>query len=469
MVVQIRPRRSSTDGGASPGAAPVDNRLALLDQAFYAGHRAAGQREVMQVVWVYERPIDMDALRRFHRNLAFGLLGRRIERPPLPFARYRWVSDQQSSELDVTETARPRAEFGDWLDERAQLPLDPEVGPGWRLSVCPFTDGTTAITLVMSHYVIDGVGGVVAVALAVMGDTSGLGYPPPGSRPRLQSLVEDVRDVARDLPEVAKAARAAAGPLREARLRSRESAPRRPSPDVTRSGSDGETVVAPGIWIRTEMDQWEARAAALGGTGSTLATALTAKLKEHMRRDGDGPVKMVLVVNDRAEGDTRAVAVSFARFSLDPTEVTTDLRGARAAVKLALKSLRENPDDSAKLAALTPFTPKRAWREMMDQGFDDPDQPAVCSSLGEVGPVVIRPDGTPCDYAYLRGMSQQLTRRRLEQMGSQLQLFYGCGVEANKVGLHIRAYQPGFVTSKQQLRELAERTLAEFGLTGEFD
>ena len=103
---------------------------------------------------------------------------------------------------------------------------------------------------------------------------------------------------------------------------------------------------------------------------------------------------------------------------------------------------------------------------MVDQGFEDPDQPAVCSSLGEVGPIVIRPDGNPCDYAYLRGITQRLTRGRREQMGNQLQLFYGCGVEANKVGLHVRAYQPGSVTSKQQLHELAARTLAEFDLTG---
>lgn len=51
-------------------------------------------------------------------------------------------------------------------------------------------------------------------------------------------------------------------------------------------------------------------------------------------------------------------------------------------------------------------------------------------------------------------------------MGGQLQLFYGCGVEANKVGLHIRAYEPRSVTTKYELRQLAAHTLAEFDLTG---
>jgi hypothetical protein len=65
--------------GAGKLDAQPDNRLALTDQAFFAGHRAAGQKEVMQVAWLYERPVDMDHLRRFHRNLGSGLLGRRIE------------------------------------------------------------------------------------------------------------------------------------------------------------------------------------------------------------------------------------------------------------------------------------------------------------------------------------------------------------------------------------------------------
>ncbi len=465
MAVRIRSTRKSSIVADPGGEALPDNRLALLDQAFYAGHRAAGQEEVMQVVWVYEHAVDMDGLRRFHRNLAGGLLGRHIERSPLPFGRYRWVSDQQPSELEVIEHARPRAEFGDWLDECAQLPVDPESGPGWRLSVCPFSDGSTAISLVMSHYVIDGIGGVVAVVMAILGDTSGGSYPPPRSRSLLRALAQDTAETARDAPAVARALVAA---VKEARRRRSDVAHNPKPPHIVGQVSEADDlVVVPGIWIRTDMDQWEARAAALGGTGSTLAIALTAKLKQRMGcRNGDDAVNMVLVVNDRTEGDTRAVAVSFARFDVDPAPLATDLRAARAAVKQALKILRDTPDPSAQLAALTPFTPKRAWKAMVDQGIDDLDQTAVCSSLGEVGPVVIRPDGTPCDYAYLRGVSPRMTRRRRDQMGSQLQLFYGCGVEANKVGIHVRAYQADSVTTKQELRELAERTLAEFGLTG---
>ena len=77
----------------------------------------------------------------------------------------------------------------------------------------------------------------------------------------------------------------------------------------------------PGIWILIDMDDWDARAEALGGASNTLATGLTAKLGEHMgrRHRDDGDVKMQVIVSDRTtEDDTRAVAVSFARVEHRP-------------------------------------------------------------------------------------------------------------------------------------------------------
>jgi hypothetical protein len=131
-------------GEAAIRTSRPDNRLALLDQAFYEGHRAAGHKEIMQVGWIYEHAVDIDELRRFHRNLGQGLLGRLIERSPLPFGRHRWVVDPQPAEIAFAESARPRAEVGDWFDERTQDAIDPESGPGWRLAVAPLSDGSWA-------------------------------------------------------------------------------------------------------------------------------------------------------------------------------------------------------------------------------------------------------------------------------------------------------------------------------------
>jgi hypothetical protein len=469
VAVQTRSARSPLNGHEPNGGALPDNRLELVDQAFYAAHRAAGQKEVMQVVWIYERAVNIDEVRRFHHRLADGLLGRRIERSPLPFGRYRWVTDPKPPELDIAEYARPRAEFADWLDERSQLPIDPETGPGWRLSVVSFADGSSAATLVISHYVVDGLGAVVAVALAGMGENLDLGYPPARSRSRLRALVRDAGETARDAPAVARAFVAAV--KKEARNRKAVVPAQAPRLIPSLSSNAADPVTLPSIWMRIKMDEWAARAEALGGTNSTLATAFTAKLDERMgrRHVEAGDVNVILVVNDRTEGDVRAIAVSFANVGIDPTLVTTDLRAARAAIKHALKLLPEAQDESSELVPLIPFTPKQIWKKSIENLQNDPDQPAVCSNLGDTGPAVIRLDGVPCQSAFARGMRQNLTQGQLDQMSSQLQLYFGTSVEINTVGIHIRAYQPGSVTTKAELRELAQRTLAEFGLTAEID
>lgn len=459
------------NGRTPSGDALPDNRLALLDQGFYAGHRAAGQKEVMQVGWVYEHGVDADGLKRFHQNLSHGLLGRLIERSPLPFGRDRWVMDPRPADIDFAPRTRPRAELGDWLDECTQLPLDPESGPGFRLSVQPLDDGATAISLVLSHYVIDGIGAAIAVSQAAFNLNPDLGYPPPRSRTLTQALVDDARGAARDTPATARAFVAA---VKEARRRRNDDARPQPSRPAPAAVDADRPVTAPSIWIQIPMDEWNARVAALGGTNSALAAAFTARLDRHMgRRHGDtDDVTMLMTVNNRTgEDDLRAVAVSFARVNIDPLTATTDLLPARTAIRDALKAFKETQadDESEVFAPLTPFTPKRAWLQMVDYGLNDPEHPALCTNLGDTGPAAIRPDGTLCSTAFARGASQHLTPRWLDRIGSQLHVYFGTSVELNTIGLCLCAYHPDTVPTKAALRELATATLAEFGLAGELN
>ena len=468
MSVRIRPARASFNGRASNGDARPDNRLAFMDQGFFAGHRAAGMKEVMQVVWVYEHPIDFDGLRRFHHNFGYGLLGRRIERSPLPFARHRWVSDR-GPDIDIAECARPRAELSDWADERSQLPVDPEWGPGWHLGVLPLTDGSTAVSLVISHYLLDGLGLVVALVDALLGNTRDLGYPPPRSRTRLRAVVQDARQTARDAPQVGRALVAAAKLAR----RGWHDIARSPAsrPVTLGGGDDDDAVVVPGISICIGVDDWDARAKALGGRSNTLVAGLAAKLGERMgrRRAGDGAVTLQLPISERAEGDTRAIAVSFARVSVDPTRVTTDLRDARAAIKQALRTLRETPNESLKVLPLTPFTPKRALKRLNDAALTDPDLPVLYSNLGDMGSVVCHLDGTHAEYGTARGIRQHVTRQWLERIGGQMNVLSLRAPSVGKIFITVLAYQPGAENTKPALRELAARTLAEFDLTGQID
>ena len=100
----------------------------------------------------------------------------------------------------------------------SQLPTDPEWGPGWHLGVLPLTDGSTAVSLVASHYLLDGLGFMGAIVEAILGNTRDLGYPPPRSRTRLRAVVQDARQTARDVPQVARALVAAAKLARNRRV-----------------------------------------------------------------------------------------------------------------------------------------------------------------------------------------------------------------------------------------------------------
>jgi hypothetical protein len=474
---RIRPARTSLESRASNGDARPDNRLAIADHALFAQHRAMDRSVVIQVVWVYEHAIDFDGVRRFKHNLGQGLLGRRIERSPL-FARHRWVLDRGPANIDIAECARPRAELSDWADERSQLPIDLESGPGWHIGVLPLTDGSNAVSLVISHYLIDGFGLALTITEAVLEKSRDLGYPPPRSRTRLRAVVQDARQTAQDAPEVARALVAAAKLAR----RQRRDIARSPAPrPVDPGGRDGDdTVVVPVITTHIDVDAWDARAKALGGTSETLLAGLAAKLGERTgrRRAGDGAVTLQLPMSERTQDDTRAVAVSFARVSVDPTRVTTDLRDARAALKQALTTLRETPDeDERQLIWLAPFTPKRALKRLADAAVTDPDRPVFCSNLRDLGPVVYALAGTEAEYAtvtahfyplhLIRVIGQRVTRQWLERAGGQLTVqSWRIG---DKIGITIEAYQPGADNTKPALRELVARTLAEFDLIGEID
>lgn len=480
MRGRIRRRaRASLGGRGSKGDARPDNRLAIMDHALFAQHRAIDRSVVIQVVWIYQHAIDVDGVRRFKHNLGHGLLGRRIERSPL-FARHRWVLDRGPADIDIAECARPRAELSDWADERCQLPIDLESGPGWHIGVLPLTDGSTAVSLVISHYLIDGFGLALTITEAVLEKSRDLGYPPPRSRTRLRAVVQDARQTAQDVPEVARALVAATKLARRQRRDIARSPAPRPVDPGGSDGDDDDTVVVPVTTIHIDVDAWDARAKALGGTSDTLVAGLAAKLGERMgcRRAGDGAVTLQLPMSERTQDDTRAVAVSFARVSVDPTRVTTDLRDARAALKQALTTLREMPDDDElQLVWLAPFTPKRALKRLADAVVTDPDRPVFCSNLRDLGPVVYALAGTDAEYAtisahfyplhLIRVIGQHVTRQWLERAGGQLTLqSWRIG---DKIGITIEAYQPGAQNTKPALRELVARTLTEFDLTGEID
>lgn len=435
-----------------------------MDQASFLGLRALGYGALAQYYWIYNRPVNMDGLRRFHRNLGYGLLGRRVERSPLPFARDRWVVYRGPKDIDVAERPRPRAEVHAWTYERACLPLDPEYGPSWHLGVLPLEDGGTAVTLVASHTVADGQGLLQAMADASTGRTRYLGYPEPGSRNRRRAVLQDGWQTIASTPELARALR---GTARIARKRRKDvaasigSAP--PSPRVA---GDDLPVAVPMLTAYVDAAEWDACAERIGGNSFTLLAGFAGRLGVRMRRVGaDGTVTLSFPISERTEDDTRGNALVFPTVSVDPTNLASDLGEVRLKFKQAFAELAEVTEELLAPLPLTSLTPKWVARRAARMGLGAAAFPIGCSNLGQHHPAVNRSDGSDADHSGGRLIEPGITKRTLEGMGGQL--FLVSGRIRTKVWISINAYLVGRTNSQEALRKDTSQTFAEFGLAPE--
>ena len=434
----------------------MSNVLDLVDQSFFRLEQAAG---VGQSVWVYDRPVDIDGLRRFHEHLQRGRLSRRIERSPLPFGRHRWVSPSDQPELEIVATPRPREEFDAWLDEQANIPLDAEHGPGWHLAMLPFTDGGAAVSLVLTHCLTDGIGGCVAIVEAACGYDSAIDWPAAGSRRRWQALRQDARQTVRDIPAIGRAAVAAARFARRNRGRAGSATP----PPAPLAGVD-ELVALPTATIFLDADEWDARADSLGGTSNTLLAGLAARLAERMGRvAADGSVTLAMPVNERVADDTRANAVAMVDITVDPAPAATDLREIRAATKQALIRHREVPDERQDLLPLVPLLPRRLTRRMASVATGGVTNVVVSSNLGAAPPAVNQPDGTDASHVALLSRYPGGTKSMMHQLGGLL-VVHSARVH-NQVFVSVLGYQPGRPNSNDDLRRDLSRALSDFSLT----
>jgi hypothetical protein len=436
----------------------MTNILDLADQALFLGERATGVTSVIQCIWVYDRAIDIDGLRRFHHHLQQGRLARRIERSPLPFGRHRWVKGVDSTDLEFTQTSIPRAEFDMWLNEQAQTPLDAERGPGWHLAVVRFADGGTGVSLVVAHALVDGVGLAMALVEATAGVDDAIRFPQAKSRRRWRALREDARQTARDMPAVGRATRAAARMAR--RRRGEAGGPARASKHVK---FPDERIALPSATAFIDADEWDARAQSLGGTSNALLAGLAADAAQRMGRvtAGDGGVLLSIPVNERTDGDTRANAVTNVDVTVDPTNATTDLRGIRAAIKQALIQHNEVPDERLALLPIVPLVPKRLMRRMVGVATGNAAS-VVSSNLGEVPSEVTRPDGTDADYCSARSVYPGMTRATMHRTGGVLGFI--SGRVNGKVGISVLSYQPGGPNSDAELQQTLSSTFAAFSL-----
>lgn len=352
----------------------------------------------------------------------------------------------------------------DWADELGSLPIDPEHGPGWQLAVLPLDDGSTAVSIIASHVIGDGVGALMAVFEAVTGAIRNPGYDKPGARTLRRAVVADLRQAVRDMPMTARTAVKAVKMYRAQRedfARARA---------ARAHNSEGQHVTVPSAAIYVDVADWDARAAELGGNSYSLLAGFAAKLSDHIgRRRADGAVSLLIAINLRESlDDDRALAMAFASANVDPARVTVDLTESRAAVREAREKAKQEPDPTMELLALIPWLPKSSVKGIADLLFSySEDLPVSCSNLGDLPPDLARVDGTPAESVFIRALDANVTLGELKRSHGQLVVV--SGRINGKISISVEAYQLGVENTKARLRELAVQTLGEFGLTGDID
>lgn len=437
----------------------MDNLLAYIDQGSFLALRAFGHEPLQQFVWVYTHDIDIDRVRTLHRNLSDGMLGRRIERSPLPFGRHHWVAAPHQAALTVATTPRPSDELPAWMDEQAMIPIDPERGPAWRMAVLPFAEGGGAITMIVSHSVGDVGAVLVSLLEASHGIKRDLGYPPPGARGLTEAVRQDLSVTKRSLSEMVNAVKTGIQLAKE-----NGGSPKRVVPPGKSQSS--ALTIRPSVAAVVDTGVWDARAAELGGTSNALLSAFAARIG-YLRgyADADGRVTLQLPVSQRTQEDTRANALTGTSVTTDAREVTTSLAAIRAELKQGFTSLAAEENKLMASLPLTPFTPKLVVRKLASAALGT-GTPVGCSNLGDVFPDVIRPDGTDAAFFWARGVEWPITKEGLDQRGDSL--FVGSGRANGKVVICVVSWRVGGPNTREDLNELVTKGLADFGLTPTF-
>jgi len=296
----------------------------------------------------------------------------------------------------------------------------------------------------------------------VLGRKTEFGYSLPGSRTRGRAIREDLVSTAKELPETARAIKAAVHAAREDRANFRSSAKRSVAGPIQ---SAAAAITVPSVTVLVDLGEWDQRAAALGGTSNTLLVGIAARMGlRRGRTDADGLVTVNMPVSDRKEGDTRANALAGVSMKVDPEEATTALKKIRADIKSSLVGLSDEQNGLLAALPLTPFMPKRLLRKLeglaLGAGY-----PVGCTNLGDVDPVFLRPDGTAAEVFFVRSpIEWPVTPQILDKLGGSLVLA-SVRIGENVV-LAANGWQVGAANTEEALVDDLLRAVADFDLKG---
>jgi hypothetical protein len=429
-----------------------------MDQGSFVGLRALGRGPALHLTWFYPHAIDEAAVREFSERLARGLLGRLLQRSPLPWGRHRWVANPVPGPVTWFRDPLPNECLPKLRNVLLDLPVDPERGPGWRLAVQALEGGGCALTMLVSHTIADMQAASQAIADAVAGRRLDRGFPAPSWRWSPVMLARDSVESLRALPGVWHALVALV------RRSGKGRAGLSPSSSRARN-SRGQLEPAadvPLVQVVMDAGTCQQRASDLGVASNTLIMAFAARLAFRMGRvDASGRVKLVLPVSDRHSGDRRGNALRSITVMADPDAYRNHPRALQRDIRAALASLIRYGDDVSPLFPLIPYVPLWLARHL-ERAALGADLPVGCSLVGELPLDMNR----PCGEALLLQMSllERYTASELERLGGVL--FILCYRVGERLFFTVSGYVPDRVTTRAELAPFVRDALADMGLCG---
>lgn len=419
----------------------------------------------MQCLWLYDRDVNRAALVQTYERLTALSFNRLIEPSPLPWGRPRWVKPAaRSIPVEQSSDLLPRSQLLQWANQHARAPIDPVIGPAGRMAVQPFDDGSTAVSIVGSHLLLDGMGALRVISAAANGTGVPNPYLPKGARARLSGCLSDAWQILADAPQTVTAL----ARIAHANWHRPAASTQRPAVTAAEAGHDPSMIVElPAVAVTVESRAWFACEQRLGGGMSTLLPGFVASLASRLgrRRFSDGAISL-LVPRSRRRGlaDERALAIEFHMMKVAPEGLTKNLEPVNTARALLHGARKNQPDVLTSLLPAIAWMPRTAAKTLVNRLFDYAGElPVSCTDLGMLPAGLARIDGAPCQHVLTRAVDVNVTRQDLERSCGHLVVVasrYG-----KTVSLCIEACQLGPTpTTTDELRLVASRTLADFGL-----
>ena len=432
--------------------------LCYADQVSFMGLRALGRQPIIHFNWVFPHSLDESVVEQFNERLAQGLLGRLLQRSPLPWGRHRWVANTVPAPVTWFRDPIPPEALPTWRSSLMDLSVDPECGPGWRLVVQSLSDGGTALSLLISHTLADGTAAIQAISDAVADRKVTPGFPAASTRWSLDRLVRDSLESTRALPDVWRALKTMSR-AKGTKHRHTSVGPtrlRRPRHEPLES-----VVSIPLVYVAIDKRVCDKRAEHFGVKINTLLTAFAARLAFQIGRvDATGHVELVLPVSDRRLGDWRGNALQAVTLRVDPHACLLDLPKLQRERRSLIDSVLRNGHELSALLPLVPYLPLWLVRHLEKQVVSG-DISVGCSFYVEFPTELTCPFGE-VSFFQLSSL-ERFTTPALNRLGGRLQIvFYRLG---RSVNLSISCYTQDCITSHAELVPCVKEALADLGIS----